>query len=58
VAEPFKKEVDRLLGPQVIVCFDYQVLEFRNVAVDVWVSEFEFIELVSGAQLGRGVYDF
>ena len=57
VAEPFEEEVDRFLRGQVIVHFDYQVLGFGYVAIDIWVSELQLVKLVPCLEFACGVYE-
>ena len=58
MAEPFKEEVNCFLRRQVVVHFDYQVLELGYVSIDFWILELQFVELISGAEFARGVYEF
>ena len=46
MAEPFKEEVNCFLRRQVIVRFDYQVLELGYVSVNFQIFELQFIELI------------
>ena len=58
MAEPFKEEVNCFLRRQIVVRFDYQVLELGYVSVDFWILELQFIELISSTEFACRVYEF